>query len=391
MRKNRIAYVSLIILLLVLTIIFEKTFLFYTALIMIVLAAVIWGLLGIDAKNIKVKMSVIQSGQVGKRLPLQISIETNGFRLLCAKNVVAETDIHNAMLGKTQSQRMVFELRSSANVFEYESEILQCGCIKITCDNVYITDIFGLFSVKTSHFKISDITVYPENINLSVILSKATIGATKDDGFMQNRKGSDPSEMYDIREYVPGDDLRSIHWKLSGKMDNLILRQASEPTHYQAILMPDFGFDNVDGRITYSEINKAASVCFEMGKQLLKNGVVFCMAVPQKNGLRLNEVRSEIDFQNVITGWLGVRLPKKGGLGLKYFLMEHLEQKFTRLIIVSAGRYAQDLSILNEQIGVLTVSVVENISQIHSDMNGTCEMVEIPAEGNIDENYQIVC
>ena len=59
--------------------------------------------------------------------------------------------------------------------------------------------------------------VYPRKVNLQVELSQMTIGAPKSEGMMQNRKGNDLSEIFDIREYVPGDDIRSIHWKLSSK------------------------------------------------------------------------------------------------------------------------------------------------------------------------------
>lgn len=45
-----------------------------------------------------------------------------------------------------------------------------------------------------------------------------------DEGMMQNRKGNDPSEIFDIKDYTPGDDLRFVHWKLSGKADHLIMR-----------------------------------------------------------------------------------------------------------------------------------------------------------------------
>ena len=53
-------------------------------------------------------------------------------------------------------------------------------------------------------------------------------------------KENDQSEMYDVREYIPGDDIRSVHWKLSSKVDQLLLRQASDPTHYHVVLLPDF-------------------------------------------------------------------------------------------------------------------------------------------------------
>ena len=64
-------------------------------------------------------------------------------------------------------------------------------------------------------------------MDIRVELDKNMTGASQEEGMIQNRKGNDPSEIFDIREYVPGDDIRSIHWKLSSKTDTLILKEAS--------------------------------------------------------------------------------------------------------------------------------------------------------------------
>lgn len=64
------------------------------------------------------------------------------------------------------------------------------------------------------------------------------LARTGDSGLTRSRKGTDASEMFDIRSYVPGDDIRSIHWKLSGKTDELIVRQASDRTHYDLVIRP---------------------------------------------------------------------------------------------------------------------------------------------------------
>ena len=37
-----------------------------------------------------------------------------------------------------------------------------------------------------------------------------------------------PGEDYDLRDYRPGDPMRSVHWKLSSKWDELIVRERSE-------------------------------------------------------------------------------------------------------------------------------------------------------------------
>lgn len=38
-----------------------------------------------------------------------------------------------------------------------------------------------------------------------------------------------PSEQYEIRTYRPGDALRSVHWKLTAKVDGILVREAVEP------------------------------------------------------------------------------------------------------------------------------------------------------------------
>lgn len=40
-----------------------------------------------------------------------------------------------------------------------------------------------------------------------------------------SRPGDDPGETYDIREYRSGDSIRQIHWKLSGKLDDIMIRE----------------------------------------------------------------------------------------------------------------------------------------------------------------------
>ena len=37
--------------------------------------------------------------------------------------------------------------------------------------------------------------------------------------------GTDVSQIFDVREYRPGDRLQRIHWKLSAKSDGLLVRE----------------------------------------------------------------------------------------------------------------------------------------------------------------------
>lgn len=47
-----------------------------------------------------------------------------------------------------------------------------------------------------------------------------------------------PAEQYEIRTYRPGDALRSVHWKLTAKLDDILVRESVEPRcHVLAIAL----------------------------------------------------------------------------------------------------------------------------------------------------------
>ena len=52
--------------------------------------------------------------------------------------------------------------------------------------------------------------------------------------------GSQPPELYQIRQYQDGDSMRDIHWKLSAKMDQMMSRQFAAETQCTATVYLDF-------------------------------------------------------------------------------------------------------------------------------------------------------
>ena len=53
------------------------------------------------------------------------------------------------------------------------------------------------------------------------------------------RPGDDPGETFDIREYQEGDSIRQIHWKLTGKLDKMMIRQRSFPVDDTVLILAE--------------------------------------------------------------------------------------------------------------------------------------------------------
>lgn len=108
-----------------------------------------------------------------------------------------------------------------------------CGCIEISAKYGRVYDFTGIFflpirlnfSAKSAVMPIPEKPETMPDSQSAVILGYKPIA----NGF---------SDDYELRQYQPGDSLKSIHWKLSSKSDELIVRQPCEPVRKKLIINP---------------------------------------------------------------------------------------------------------------------------------------------------------
>lgn len=171
-----------------------------------------------------VRVSFAAPGVVGKNRPftLYIRMESNS-RIPFGKTVIW-LQLTNAVTGETQKKRIAF--RGSG---EWVLQSAYCGCIECRAAGVWCCDLFGILPVRIPCKAKKRITVMPDTF--SVTLQTELTHSDQDDcaEYAPNQKGSDRTETMQIREYDPGDPLQQIHWKLSGKLDRLIVRDPAQP------------------------------------------------------------------------------------------------------------------------------------------------------------------
>lgn len=365
--------------------------LLWILLILLGSAAASAGLLWIDSRRLRLELYAASGGRAGQPLPLTLKTGRTG-TFWAASHMTVELDIISTMFDITEHRQLVLPLKNNRESYGTTITAELCGETRFCCTEVHLQDLLKLFQLRCAPFAEVRTVLYPQPAELELILSRDTVGAADAEGMMQNRPGNDPSEIFDVREYVPGDDIRTIHWKLSCKTDTLIVRQASDPSHYDVALLPDIGFNRGDRCPTNEELNSAVAVTIALGEQLLQQGTAFCIALPTRKGLHLQEIRSLRELHEFLPQWLGLSVQQQSGIGLQCFQSEHLEQHFTRLLLISAGRYMHDLSGLDRRIGVTAVSTVQEITApAYTKLGASCEAVLLPALPKRGEASRIIC
>ena len=390
MWRNRASYLALLAALAILLYFFQKPFLLAALALLTLFALVTRLLLSRDARRAETEIVLRPGAREGKRLPADILVRSRG-RLLVTRSLIADVEVRNEMTGTLRKFHFVLPLRGRKDRFELPIPADACGALHVSCVKAQVQDLLNLFQARTNPFPAARTTVYPHGLSLELMLTGAMAGAPKGEGFRQNRKGSDPSETFENREYVPGDDIRSIHWKLSSKTDQLIIRQAGAPSHYDLVLLPDLGMERDGTAVSLSERNAAIAYGYALGEQLLRLGLGFCLAIPAGSDIELREVRDVCTFRDAMSLWLNLRLPRNVGDALQIFRLQHLDALFSRMVLLCPGKFDRGLGETGGQMGLTVLSVVTGMNTSRTEFSGGLEIVEVPAEQSGEDICRILC
>ena len=77
------------------------------------------------------------------------------------------------------------------------------------------------------------------------------------------KKGHDFSDVSDVREYIPGDKLMSIHWKLSAKRDILMVKDRVSMSDQQMVLLVELSG-------TDEEVDDVLTLAYAVVKRLVE-------------------------------------------------------------------------------------------------------------------------
>ena len=158
--------------------------------------------------------------------------------LLPVNRLQALVVVHDVMRGRKKRYRMTLPA-----VPRGESEYIRSvsfsgtGNYEIYLKKLKMYDITGILSWSIPVKKQGAVQVMPELHVVPVRLTQATKNFYGEaDVYDENQPGHDKSELFQVREYHPGDRLQNVHWKLTAKQDELIVKEYSLPKACPVIL-----------------------------------------------------------------------------------------------------------------------------------------------------------
>jgi len=164
--------------------------------------------------------------------------------------------------------------------FEFVSNI--CGNIDVAINEIEVYDMLRLKKIKKNVDIRKSITVLPNMRNKSIDLNRIINCVQKENKISINK--SDPYEVSSVREYIDGDSLKDIHWKLSSKQDKLMVKENGILYDDKVELVLELYDDNKD------MVEKTIENLFSFSYKMIKNKREFRVSWYNYELARYNEI-----------------------------------------------------------------------------------------------------
>ncbi len=144
---------------------------------------------------------------------------------------------------------------------EAELESRFAGTVEYFLEALVLYDMLGIFHRKIRLREKRTIGIMPPFELMPLEITRRTREFPADaDEYSTEKKGDDPSEIYQIREYRPPDSMHSIHWKLSAKEDRLMVKENGFPMGCVVLLWIRLPFGDTDSEAFGRLLERAASL-----------------------------------------------------------------------------------------------------------------------------------
>ena len=151
------------------------------------------------------------------------------------------------------------------------------------------------------------------------------------DVYAVRRRGSVSGDMIGIKEYVAGDPVRNIHWKLSEKTDKLLVKELGDPATDNYLLLLDSAAGIVHDT---AALDAVASVFASLMHSLRLSDIAFNVGWtdPATEKAVIYRVVTEEDYNNAVDNFLAV--PVSAPSAFSKIESDISESRYARVIIV---------------------------------------------------------
>ena len=208
-----------------------------------------------------------------------------------------------------------------------------CGRLRVWVPQVVLYDCFGIFGIRCKCNAVTHMTVQAETFEPNVVLVPNPSSTDDSESYSQERSGADLTETFQLREYVPGDSPRQIHWKLTNKFDKLIVRDPGLPISKNVLVF----WERTGETNNPERIDAQAEVIISLCRSLVDMGIQFTVGWidTDRNLCITHRIREMDEFVGIIPRLLRATGAKEGMSGAGLLIQTRPEELCAHMVYIA--------------------------------------------------------
>lgn len=211
-------------------------------------------------------------------------LRTDSLYGISGSSIIAHIGLHNPTFFPLPSCTFTYRLTSSyypceevfrctipaysRKNFSFDIPITfnKCGCYQLNIIQMEYFDYLHLFRFEKSVSLQKELVIHPKTLT-DITFDSAAFGEGFDEFEETDAKGLVSSNVTDIREYIPGDRLQRIHWKLSAKIKKLMVKENEQTSSNQFTILVELYLPYPESSALEQSLSNACTIAYELLKQ----------------------------------------------------------------------------------------------------------------------------
>jgi len=385
MLRNKLRYLLCLVSVGLLSILYNKyymTIIFFTVLLM---SFILFGLLSYIYGRVKAELvSAVHIVNKGEAIP--ISVQLNNPTIFPISHFRVYITYRNAYSKEQFKKEFVISLDGKTKAFiTFHIFSQYTGNLIITLKAIRIYDFLKIFSLKKNLKGEIRAAVMPSYYELMGNFEHHQSRLIESDTYSPYKSGDDPSEVFAIREYREGDRLQRIHWKLSRKQGQLMIKEFSDPLNCSVLLLVNLCVPSGEHVLSFLDaiLESALSLSYTF---LTKGQLHYFSWYDSSQGCCMRvRVAQDKDLFEAVDGLLRAVPYQETTDILTTYLAEHPNEHYSDLFYVTGEATAERLDLLSvfkaQSRQVIYINPVDQLLKNHEISS---EILEQSCEMGID-------
>ena len=279
--------------------------------------------------------SHVQTVDAGKKKAYTLSVQTDchGFLPVLLEITL---EIENKLTGDIRREKITRMVSKEYPSFTADFEERYSGKVKIRSLHIKAADVLGLVGFKVKGKIKGSCLLIPDAVATEMGNSLPYYYDMNSDRFSETRSGDDLSEVFDVREYQEGDRIHAVHWKLSAKSDELIMKEGSYPINNRVLLLLENGYSLDKAEEEKEQLELACGTLISLSENLSDKGIPHHIGWwnEAELGVQIQYIDSPEKLAEALSGLLSSTLSKRTKSILEKYYEEKNNEDFSFIMVI---------------------------------------------------------